>query len=225
MSLESELTNVMEKLQETKQAAVGNKYRIAAIIIGLAALLAIVFFVWQYTHQPQPVTGESQQQAETQAGLELAAKNAQIEMLQSQLDEAAKQITELKNKPPNTVIKTVPVEVMKTVEVERQKSGADFAIVTDPKQPDKTVDLKDVEKLPADTSVTLNQYNVFAYKKVIRGVNVYPDWSETARGKFKIDEVTADISRRITRDGKYLGVSVGYDFEHDKAKAGIRYSF
>lgn len=98
-------------------------------------------------------------------------------------------------------------------------------IVTDPKQPDKTVDLKEIEKLPADTSVTLNQYNVFAYKNVIRGVNVYPDWSETARGKFKIAEVTADVSRKIAKDGKYIGVTAGYDFKHDRAKVGLRYSF
>lgn len=146
-------------------------------------------------------------------------------MLKSQLEEAAQQIKELKNKPPDTIVKTVPVEVIKTVEVERQKFGADFAIVTDPKQPDKQVNLKEVEKLPADTTVTLNQYNVFAYKKVIRGINVYPDWSKAVQGKFKLDEVTADVSRRISKDGKYIGVVAGYDFEHDKAKAGLRYSF
>jgi hypothetical protein len=73
--------------------------------------------------------------------------------------------------------------------------------------------------------VTLNQYNVFAYKKVIRGVNVYPDWSEAVQGKFKLDEVTADVSWRITKDGKYLGVVAGYDFKYDHGKAGIRYSF
>ncbi|CQR71396.1 hypothetical protein SOV_17490 [Sporomusa ovata DSM 2662] len=199
--------------------------RQAVILLGVVLLLVACWLLYQYFHQPQPVTVESQQLAETPAGVDLAAKNAHIDMLQSQLNEAAQQIAELKNKPPDTIIQTVPVEVIKTVEVERQKSGANFAIVTDPKQPDKQVDLKEVEKLPTETSVTLNQYNVFAYKKVIRGVNVYPDWSEVVRGNFKIDEVTADVSRRITKDGKYIGVVAGYDFKHDHAKAGLRYLF
>jgi len=199
--------------------------RQAAILLGVLILCVAGYFIWQHYHQPQPVTAESQQQAETLQGVDLAAKNAHITMLQSQLDEAAQQIAKLKNKPPDTIVKTVPVEVIKTVEVERQKVGADFAIVTDPKQPDKQVNFKEIEKLPADTPVTLNQYNVFAYKKVIRGVNVYPDLSKAVQGKFKLDEVTADVSRRITKDGKYIGVIAGYDFIHDHAKAGIRYSF
>ena len=199
--------------------------RQALILLGVLILCVAGWFTWQHFHQPQPVTAESQQQAETAAGVDLAAENAHIIMLQAQLAEAAQQIAELKNKPPEKIIQTVPYKVTKTVEVERQKSGADFAIVTDPKQPDKQVNLKEVEKLSADTPVTLNQYNVFAYKKVIRGVNVYPDWSKTVQGKFKLDEVTADVSRRITKDGKYIGVVAGYDFNHDHAKAGIRYSF
>ena len=199
--------------------------RQAAILLGVLILCVAGYFTYQHFHQPQPITAESQQQAETPQGVDMAAKNAHIDMLQSQLQEAANQIAKLKNKPPDTIVKTVPVEVTKTVEVERQKSGADFAIVTDPKQPDKQVDLKEVAKLPADTTVTLNQYNVFAYKKVVKGYNVYPDWGEAARGKLKLNEINYDVSRRITKDGKYLGVVAGYDFKHDEAKAGIRYSF
>lgn len=133
------------------------------------------------------VTGESQQQAETPEGVELAAKNAHINMLQSQLEEAAKQIASLYNRPPDKVIKTVPVEVVKTVEIEREKRGADFAIVTEPKQPDQQTDLKEIKKLPANTPVTLNQYNVFAYKQKLRSIEITPDWSDAVRGKWKLD--------------------------------------
>lgn len=195
-------------------------WRQVLIALGVIILVVAGYFIWQYFHQPQTVAGESQQQAETTAGVELAAKNAYINMLQSQLNEAAKQIAELKNKPPDTIVHTVPVEVIKTVEVERQKSGADFAIVTDPKHPDKQVDLKEVEKLPAETPVVLNQYNVHAYKKVIRGINMYP-----ALDNGKVDEVTTDVSRRTSKDGKYLGLTVGYDFKHEHAKIGVRYSY
>lgn len=197
--------------------------RQAFIVLGVFLLLAAPgWMLYRNFHQPQPVTAESQQQAETPAGVELAAKNAHIDMLQSQLAGAAKQIAELKNKPPDTVIRTVPVEVIKTVEVERQKSSADFAIVTDPKQPNKKIDLKEVENLPANTPVVLNQYNVHAYKKVVHGFNVYPGYDN---GSIKINEVTADVNRRISKNGKYLGITAGYDFEHDEVKIGIRYTF
>ncbi|WP_094605323.1 hypothetical protein SPSIL_002780 [Sporomusa silvacetica DSM 10669] len=199
--------------------------RQAAILLGVVLLCVAGWLLYQHYHQPQPVTSESQAQAETPEGMDLAAKNAHVTMLQSQLNEAAKQIAELKNKPPDTIVKTVPYEVTKTIEVERQKSGADFAIVTDSVNPDKQVNLQEVASLPEDTSVTLNQYNVFAYKKVIRGVNMYPNLGKLAQGKCKLDEITGDISRRITKDGKYIGAVAGYDFKHDHAKAGIRYSF
>ncbi|TWH48570.1 hypothetical protein [Sporomusa sp. KB1] len=199
--------------------------RQAAILLGVVLLCVGGWMLYQHYNQPEPVTAESQQQAETPAGVELAAQNAHITMLQSQLQEAANQIAELKNKPPDTIVKTVPVEIEKVVIKEVEKRGANFAIVTDPAQPDKQVNLQEVTSLPAETPITLNQYNVFAYKKVIRGVNVYPDWSKAVQGKFKLDEVTADVSRRITKDGKYLGVVAGYDFRHDYGKAGLRYSF
>ncbi|WP_371374899.1 hypothetical protein [Sporomusa aerivorans] len=193
--------------------------RQAAILLGVVLLVTVAgWLLYQHYQQPQIVTGESQQQAETPAGVEQASDNARVKMLESQLAEAAAEIADLKNKPPDTIIKTVPVEVVKAIEVERQKSGADFSIVTDPANPDKPVNLDEIAQLPEGTTVNLNQYNVFAYKKVIRGVSVYPNLSAAAQGKFKIDEVTADVSRRITKNGKYIGVTVGYDFEHDKGQ-------
>lgn len=202
-----------------------NKRRWLIYAAALIVILLVCWFVWQRAHPPQTVTAVSQQQAETPAGVELAAKNAHIEMLQSQLEEAAKQIADLKNRPPEEIVKTVPVEVVKVVEVEREKRGADFAMLTDTKQPDKAVNPKELEKLPEDTSVSLNQYNVFAYKKIIRGINVYPDWGELAQRKFKLDEISIDWSKRITKDGQYLGVTGGYNFDREQGKIGLRYSF
>ncbi|HEY3423455.1 MAG TPA: hypothetical protein VGL27_01560 [Negativicutes bacterium] len=199
-----------------------NRKSLASMLV--AVVLAIGgCFIWQHYHQPQIATSESQQQAETPAGVDLATNNAHIAMLQSQLKEAAQQIAELKNKPPDTVLKTVPVEVVKVVTQEVEKRGADFAIVTDPKTPDKVIDLKEVAKLPEATPITLNQYNVFAYKKVIRGINIYPEFSGiTPSG---VAEITADVSRRISNDGKYLGVIAGYEFDAKKGKVGLRYMF
>ncbi|WP_371374324.1 hypothetical protein [Sporomusa aerivorans] len=201
--------------------------RHAVILLGVVLLVVVAGWVlYQNYYQPQTVTGESQQQAETPAGVGQSADNARVKMLESQLAEAALQIAELKNKPPDTIIQTVPVEVEKVVIKEVEKRGANFAIVTDPANPDKTVDLTEVASMPEGTTVNLNQYNVYAYRKVIRGFNIIPDWSESVKkASPRIQELTFDASRRITKDGKYLGGVVGYDFKHDEAKAGIRYSF
>lgn len=218
--------NEKELAQEVlnKVQAAPSKYRVAAIFMAVLIIVIAGYLAWQhfFTSAPQPVTVITQKQAETPQGVDLAAKNAKLEMMQSQLDEAAAQIAYLKNKPPEKVIITEVKEVVKVVEKEVTKSGADFAILTDPANPDKKVGLKEIEALPEGTIVTLNQYNVFAYKKVIRGVNVFPALDS---GRVKINEVTFDVSRRISKGGKYVGVVVGYDIENNKAKAGIRYSF
>jgi Tfp pilus assembly protein PilO len=196
------------------------------LVLHLLVAVAIAiggYFLWQHFHQPQPVTAESQAQAEIPAGVSLAAHNAKVGMMQEQLDSATQQIAELKNKPPDTIIKTVPVEVTKIVTQEVEKRGADFAIVTDPNNPDKKVDLKEVAKLPENTDVTLNQYNVFAYKKVIRDITVYPSFSGIIPNG--ISEVDYGVSRKITNDGKYLGVVGGYDFDSKKTKVGLRIAY
>jgi len=193
-------------------------YIIAAIVIAITG-----YFVYQYFHPAQTVTGESQQQAETTQGISLAAHNAKVGLVQDQLAQASTQIALLKNQKPDTIIKVVPVEVIKTVEVERVIRGADFAIVTDPKNPTKQVDLKEVAALPADTDVTLNQYNVFAYKKILRDITVYPSFTGiTPSG---ISEVDIGISRKITNSGVYLGVVGSYDLEGRKIKAGLKVTF
>lgn len=201
--------------------------RQAAMLLGVILLVVLVgCFAYQHFNQPETVTTLSQEQAETSAGVQQAADNAQINMLQSQLSEAAQQIAAIKNKPPEKVVVTIPVEVPKIVEVERKKSGADFAIVTDPKHPDKPVEIDQVARLPEETTVNLHQYNVYAYRKVIRGFNIMPDWAESIkRGSPRIQEVTYDVSRRISKDGKYIGGVIGYDFKHEEAKAGFRYTF
>jgi len=193
-----------------------------AYLIVIIALIVTGYYFYQ-RNTAQTVTTESQVQAETTQGVKQAADNAKVTMLQEQLDSATKQIAELKNQKPETIIKTVPYEVEKIVVKEVEKRGADFAIVTDPTNPDKAVDLKEVANLPASTDVTLNQYNVFAYKKVLRDITIYPSFSGiTPNG---IDEVDYGVSRKITKSGKYLGVVAGYEFDDKKTKIGLRYTF
>jgi cell division protein FtsB len=186
-------------------------------------VIAVVLFAFHwFGNKTQTVTFESQYQAETPQGVDVAAKNAHIGMLESQLKEAAEEIASLKNKPPEYIVQTVVKEVPIIVEKERVKAKADFAIVTNLKEPDKSVDLK---KLPADAPVTLNQYNVHAYKKIIRGVDIYQDIDRLRKGKFGVNEISFDWNRKISKDGKYVGIKGGYDFEHEKAKIAIRHMF
>ena len=192
-------------------------------------LFVIVCFVgyviYGYYHQPQLVTMESQRLAEMPAGISLAAQNAKVAMIQGQLNDAAQQIIFLKNKTPETIVKTISYEVTSVVTKEVKNRGAEFAIVTNAKKPEKQVNLKEIENLPGDSQVVLNQYNVFAYKKIVRGVTIYPDWSAAIKRNIKINEVTDDISRKISNDGKYIAITAGYEFVNKRGKAGLRYSF
>jgi hypothetical protein len=193
----------------------------------VGALIVVVGLIAYGCHKDktQPVTGMSQQQAETVQGVKLAADNAQVPMLQSQLEEAKAEIAALKNKKPETVIKTVPVEVIKTVEVERKKSGANFAILTDPASPDKPLDLNEVAKLPEGTTVNLNQYNVHAYRSLLRQIEIAPDWEQLAQGKFKVDSAGYGVAKKISKSGKYLGLKAQYDFDDKKGKLLTTYTY
>jgi len=113
----------------------------------------------------------------------------------------------------------VPVEVEKTVVQYVKNSGADFAVITNPANPMKAVDLKEVTKLPATTDITLNQYNVFAYKKILRDIIIYPSFNGiTPSG---VSEVDIGVSRKITNNGVYLGAAGGYDFRSRKIKDNV----
>lgn len=190
------------------------KERIIIIILfGIVALCACL-----YASKTSDIANLSQDDAETPVGVSQAAQQATVTLSQSQLDEAARQIAEMKNQQPATVTQTVVKKAPVVVERERKKAGADFAIVTDPKNPDKRVDLSQYDQ---ETPIQLNQYNVKAYRKVIRGVTYYPQSATDWQPK----EISVDLSRRITDDGQYIGVVVGYDFDRDKAKVGLRFTF
>lgn len=197
--------------------------KITLSLIIITVLCVTGYFIYLYLHPVQVLTGESQQQAETLQGVSLAAQNADVSMMQSQLNEAVQKIALLKDKSPDTIIKTTPVGIIKAIEKSVAKSEADFSIVTDPQMPDNEVNLKEIVKLPAKTDVILNQYNVFAYKKKIRGINIYP--SLTGGTSTALSEITYDVSRKITNNGKYIGITGGYDFDNKKAKIGLRYTF
>ena len=207
-------------LEKIKQYIVNfyNQHKTLTIAVSVIFLLIIGYLSYQLLNKHKNATYEAQEQAETVQGVQIAADNAHVKILQSQLDEAKNQIAALKNRKPDAVVQTVVKEVPVIIEKERDKAKADFAIITNPKEPNKKVDLGDYKQTDP---IVLNQYNVHAYKKVLRGITYYPkqinDWQP--------QEITVDWSRKITRDGKYVGIAAGYDFEQDKAKIGVRVTF
>ena len=190
------------------------------IVLGTVAaiILAASIYWYEELHPAVPVTYETQTDAETPVGIENAADKAKIKLQQDQIEEAAKQIASLKNKQPDTITHTIVQQVPVVVEKERQDSGADFAIVTDPKNPDQKVDLTQYQETDP---VVLNQYNVQAYKKILHTVSYAPkdiqDWSPK--------EVGYSVAKKITNDGQYIGVGVDYNVDEKKGLVKLEYTW
>lgn len=192
-------------------------------IVGLIAVVIVLIAYGCHQDKTQPVViPMSQQQAETSAGVELAAKDAHISLLQSQLMDASRQIAELKNKDPEMVIKTKPEYVMVEVEKGVRQSKADFAILTNPSDPDKPAK---VDELPANADITLHQYNVHAYRPLLRQIEIAPDWAQIAQAKFKIDSVGYGVSKKVSKSGKYLGFKAQYDFDDQEGRLFATYTY
>lgn len=98
----------------------------------------------------------------------------------------------------------------------QERAGADFSIVAS-----GDGEKADVASIGKDKPVELNQYNVQAYKRVLHTVEASPD-IEGGRG---IAEVGYSVSRKVSRDGKYLGVGASYNFDNDKAYVKMTYTW
>ena len=193
-------------------------YNIVVLVIILSIYLGYCFF---YKHEPpEKETGMSQVQAESEAGINTTAHNAQVPLSASQSKEVVTQIREIHTteQVPVYVVQSTGTTVRQDVEQAREDNKADFAVVTDPNRPDEEVKLPDI---PTDTVVELNQYNVQAYKPVIRQIEA---GKEAGGDGFMVG---GSVSRKITKDGQYLGVGADY-IRHDGediAVVKIVYSF
>ena len=193
-------------------------YNIVVLVIILSIYLGYCFF---YKHKPpEKETGMSQVQAETEEGINTAAHGTQVPLSASQSKEVVTQIREIHTteQVPVYVVQSTGTTVRQDVEQAREDNKADFAVVTDPNRPDEEVKLPDI---PTDTVVELNQYNVQAYKPVIRQIEA----GKVAGGYCFM--IGGSVSRKITKDGQYLGVGADY-IRHDGediAVVKIVYSF
>ena len=194
------------------------RYAAVAAAVILSVLLGFYFF--DKHKPPEKETGMSQVQAETEAGINTAAHNAQVPLSATQAKEVVTQIREIHTteQVPVYVVQSTGSAVSQDVEKAREDNKADFAVVTDPNHPEQEVKLDELDK---DAKVELNQYNVQAYKPVIRQIEA----GKVAGGDGFM--IGGNVSRKITKDGQYLGVGADY-IRHDGediAVVKIVYSF
>ncbi|MBP2654278.1 MAG: hypothetical protein H6Q73_1847 [Firmicutes bacterium] len=137
-------------------------------------IILVGLLVWNKLHAPVPVIIEIQAHATTSAGVEQAATVAQVPISSTQAVTIANAIKDDVVKSPVSVAQTSGERLETTVKTELQKSGGQFAIVTDAKQPATTPALPKIsskitsaaeshETILPNTPVTLNQYNIKAY--------------------------------------------------------------
>ena len=206
-------------MEKVKVWALAHRRIIGGVVLGvLLVVVAGLLFRGCKTEQPLQVTVEPQTQAQTEAGVEKAADAAQVPVSRQQAQQAAQEIRyiyEHDTKPEYTVI-TTGGDVERQAQAAQERAGADFSIVAS--QGGEKVDVASIGK---DEPVELNQYNVQAYKKVLHPVEVSPD-IDGGRG---IAEVGYTVSRKVSRDGKYLGVGASYNFDSNKTYVKMTYTW
>ena len=179
---------------------------VVVVMLITAVIAYAVNRVYHYWHD-KPVTTMSQEEAETPKGVETASQNAGVPVSPAQAKEVAREIQVIRNteQVPVYIVPSTGATVEKDSEKAVKDNHADFAILTDPSDKDKEVD---ISSIPEDTKVELNQYNVQAYKPVIRQVEVgkSPDGDNI---------VGFTISKKVSKDGQYLGVGVDHVFGND----------
>ena len=198
--------------------SIAKKYPYLLAIAAIVLVCIAGYFVWR-SHQTQPVTTESQTQAETPAGVTQSADKAQVSISPSQAQEAASQIRYIYTNSiiPQYTITTTGDKAQEAADKAQEAAGADFSIITDKYNPTKQTSLK---TLPTSSTVELNQYNVQAYKKILHTIEVVPDIQNKS-----VDEVGYTVSRKISNDGKYIGVGASYNIDDHKTMVKLSYTW
>ena len=204
-------------MEQVKTWVYAHRRIVSGIIFGILAVIVAVLLFRGCKTEPQKVTVEPQTQAQSEAGVEKAADNAQVPVSRQQAQDAAQEvhyIYEHDTKPEYTII-TTGGDVEMQAQAAQERAGADFSIVAS-----DDGEKADVASISKDKPVELNQYNVQAYKKVLHTVEVSPDIE--GRG---VAEVGYSVSHKVSRDGKYLGVGASYNFDNDKAYVKMTYTW
>ena len=177
-------------------------------------LILIAFALYHLLKPPETITVMPQEQAETTQGVKQASENAHVKIDSAQAQEIASTIREIRvvEKAPEYAIHTTGGKAKEASEKAQEAAGADFAIVTNK---DTAQEVKQLDELPADTQVTLNQYNVQAYKKHINTIEYQPT-----------EKVVGYTHQwKVSKSGHYMGVGADYDIDDKKVMMKITYSW
>ena len=177
-------------------------------------LILIAFALYHLLKPPETITVMSQEQAETTQGVKQASENAHVKIDSAQAQEIASTIREIRvvEKAPEYAVHTTGDKAQEASEKAQEAAGADFAIVTNK---DTAQEVKQLDELPADTQVTLNQYNVQAYKKHINTIEYQPT-----------EKVVGYMHQwKISKSGHYMGVGADYDIDDKRIMMKVTYSW
>ena len=202
--------------KKIKDWCVEHREGIVGIFILIPTVLLATFFIYQVLHRPStnPVTPMTQEQAETMQGVKQASENAHVKIDSAQAQEIASTIREIRavEKAPEYAVQTTGDKAQEASEKAQEAAGADFAIVTNK---DTTQEVKQLDELPTDTQVTLNQYNVQAYKKHINTIEYQPT-----------EKVVGYTHQwKVSKSGRYMGVGADYDIDDKRIMMKVTYSW
>lgn len=112
-------------------------------------------------------------------------------------------------KPAGTV-KTTAGSLQKVAKKQQAAAGSDAApVVSD----------TDIEKLPKDTAVEVQQYHIYTAPKVLREIGAKVDEQNYVSG------VSYGVKRRINEKGKYIGVRADYNWNEKKVGVWLTYTY
>ena len=177
-------------------------------------LILTAFALYHLLKPPETITVMPQEQAETTQGVKQASENAQVKIDDAQAQEIASTIREIRvvEKAPEYAVHTTGDKAQEASEKAQEAAGADFAIVTNK---DTAQEVKQLDELPADTQITLNQYNVQAYKKHINTIEYQPT-----------EKVVGYTHQwKVSKSGRYMGVGADYDIDDKRIMMKVTYSW
>lgn len=204
------LDKAKEILLNIKSWLAGHKLEIFVVL----ELILIAFALYHLLKPPETITVMPQEQAETTQGVKQASENAHVKIDNAQAQEIASTIREIRvvEKAPEYAVHTTGDKAKEVSEKAQEAAEADFAIVTNK---DTTQEVKSLDELPSDTQVTLNQYNVQAYKKHINTIEYQPT-----------EKVVGYTHQwKVSKSGHYMGVGADYDIDDKKIMMKVTYSW
>ena len=204
------LDKAKEILLNIKNWLAGHKLEVFVVL----ELILTAFALYHLLKPPETITVMPQEQAEITQGVKQASENAQVKIDNAQAQEVASTIREIRvvEKAPEYAVHTTGSEAKEASEKAQEAAGADFAIVTNK---DTAQEAKQLDELPADTQVTLNQYNVQAYKKHINTIEYQPT-----------EKVVGYTHQwKVSKSGRYMGVGADYDIDDKRIMMKVTYSW